>query len=92
MKKQVIDNKEYWVDYKNNKWSCDKYTEEQAEELSKTLVGCYNCTDCKNSVCCKECTNCKGCLFCFYCTNCTGCAECTLCHNGIGLSYTKGDA
>ena len=42
MIKKIIDNKEYWVDgNNNNKWSCDKYTEEQAHKFSRTLVDRY---------------------------------------------------
>lgn len=35
----------YWVDENNNKWDCGIYTEEQAENFSKSLIDCHSCID-----------------------------------------------
>lgn len=78
----------YWI-IGSNKYSKDKYTEEKAIELSKSLINCVNCIDC---MCCEDCTNCKSCQFCkdchncfwcFFVEHCTKCVEANFAHNLI---------
>ena len=38
-----------------NYWSKDKYSYDEAVELSKTMVNCDNCLDCRDCVDCKYC-------------------------------------
>jgi len=38
-----------WTDDNNNRWDCNIYTELEAEALSKILVNCSDCSDCKTS-------------------------------------------
>lgn len=45
----------YWVDADNNRWNESRFTEEEAERLSKTLRHCKVCTDCT------DCSSCAGC-------------------------------
>ena len=59
----------YWVDENNNRWSCDWYSEEIAEQLSKTLINCSGCIDCIDCIDCRDCRDCRGCS---YCSGCRG--------------------
>jgi len=79
-KKQVVkyDNK-YWVDSDNNKWSCQLYSQEEAEYFSKTSADCKDCTNCVNCSSCVDCDNCSDCIKCLYCTNCTDSTDCISC-------------
>ena len=54
--------KNYW-EVDGNFWSCDKYSEDRARELAKTLKNCKNCVDCSYCKDCIDCTNCHGILF-----------------------------
>ena len=84
----------YWVDENNNRWNIKFYTEEAAEEFSKSLVNCYNCIGCDycyncqncngcrychNCHCCNDCQNCNGCRYCTGCINCNNCHDCRYC-------------
>lgn len=66
----------YWVDENNNRWNIKFYTEEAAEEFSKSLVNCYNCIGCDY---CYNCQNCNGCRYCTGCINCNNCHDCRYC-------------
>ena len=46
-----------------NYWSKDKYSYDEAVELSKTLVNCDNCLDCKDCYGCLDCVFCKYCIY-----------------------------
>lgn len=63
----------FWVDERNNKWTQDDVTEQQAALYSESLIGCINCTDCHH------CTNCDGCIRCSHCHNCKDCKDCFYC-------------
>lgn len=81
MELKIIDG--YYVDKKKNRWSCDKFTQEEAIKHSKNLLNCRDCTDCINCMDCKNCYNCKDCRNCYKCdscTHCVGCDECKNCH------------
>ena len=71
----------YWVDGNNNRWSCELYTKEKAEEWSKTLVDCDNCDNCDNCHDCHNCHNCDNCHDCRNCDNCCNCDNCFGCHD-----------
>lgn len=66
----------YWIDENNNKWSVEKFSEEEAIKASKSLK---YCTDCVNCEYCKYCTDCKECFNCNYCTDCKDCIDCNYC-------------
>ena len=57
----------FWVDENNNRWDENFYTQERAEELSKTLI---NCSDCSY---CSYCFDCSDCSYCFDCSDCSDC-------------------
>ena len=59
-----------------NYWSKDKYSYDEAVELSKTMVNCDNCLDCSDCVDCKKCVDCNSCD---NCENCDGCIDCKYC-------------
>lgn len=59
----MTEDKNYWIDENQNRWSKLFYTKEQAEKNSKTLTHCTGCTDCT------DCTDCTGCTGCTNCTN-----------------------
>ena len=73
-----IDN--FWVDKNGNRWSIFYKTEEEAIELSKTLINCNDCKNCKN---CKECTDCEDCEYCEGCYDCRNCTNCKKSNNCI---------
>ena len=76
----IKDNKKYWTDKKrDNKWSQEIYTKEQAEEAAKTLSGCHHCTDCYDCIGCDNCVKCTQCAFCDRCTKCNSCSSCKYC-------------
>ena len=60
----------YWVDENNNFWSIENYTEEQAEQLSLSLVGCRYCVNCE---CCEYCEYCNDCWRSSFLTDCIVC-------------------
>ena len=43
----------YWY-VGTNRWSSNKFTKEQAEKYSDTLVNCTGCTDCTGCTGCRE--------------------------------------
>ena len=66
----------FWVDSNNNKWNTDKYSKDEALQLSKSLINCSNCRDCYN---CSICRDCRGCSYCHYCRDCRDCSDCLDC-------------
>ena len=77
----------YW-EINGNYWSKLKYTRDQAEKLSETLINCTYCTDCRGCTDCTYCTDCRGCRGCRDCrdcTYCTGCTGCTGCRDCTGF-------
>ena len=68
----------YWY-VGTNRWSSNKFTKEQAEKYSDTLVNCTGCTDCTGCTGCTRCTDCTDCTGCTRCRGCTGCRGCTDC-------------
>ncbi|TLD85825.1 hypothetical protein [Helicobacter sp. MIT 05-5294] len=48
----------FW-EINGNKWSKDKFSEEEAKALSNTLCDCIDCVDCVE---CKRCEDCKDCI------------------------------
>lgn len=88
--KKVIDEKYglVYVDENNNMWDADLYSEEEAKELSETLVDCKNCFNSKNLIECEncvECSFCNDCEDCEYCSYCDVCVACVDCHNSAFL-------
>ena len=82
----------YWTDENNNRWDIEIYTEEQAENFSKSLVNCrncYNCHDCRNCRNCHDCRNCCDCCDCDYCYNCCYCRNCRCCNNCYNCCYCR---
>ena len=72
----------FWLDSKNNnKWSSEKYSEEEAEKLSRSLQDCEACEDCKNCESCKNCRECWDCRYCKDCHKCQDCQNCRYCRN-----------
>lgn len=78
----------YWV-IETNKWNAKKYSKENAENHSKTMVMCKNCID---SFFCFECTNCTNCFNCILCHECDNCSMCRVCGHleDCHGSYEKG--
>lgn len=86
----------YWKDENGNQWHEGRYSELEAEEMSKSLHnchGCLNCEFCENSDFCTNCSWCTGCLDCTHCQNCTSChwsenlvncSQCESCANILG--------
>lgn len=71
-----------WYDESGNSWNAEIYSEERAEERSKTLKncsGCSDCTYCNNCVNCNKCYRCFGCSACFDCQHCSECFDCSRC-------------
>lgn len=64
---ELKESAKYWKDKNGNKWSKSRYTIEEAQAASDSLI---TCKDCKN------CWNCKDCWDCEDCENCKGCEEC----------------
>ena len=71
----------YWVDENNNRWDIEIYTEEQAEEFSKSLVNCYNCYNCCDCHDCDNCYDCENCTHCLNCRNCNNSKSCNSCYD-----------
>ena len=71
----------YYVDYNNNRWNCDFYTEEQAQKNSDSLINCSNCSYCS------YCSGCSGCSNCSNCSGCSDCSDCSYCSYCSGCSY-----
>ena len=67
---------EYWVDANSNAWSCEDYSEEQAQKLSSSLIewNCFGCINCSGCRFCKDCVNCRNCEMCTQCIDCRDCA------------------
>ena len=63
----------YWVDSYNNKWDSTKFSEERAEELSRTMKLCNGCTNCSYCTKCRRCDDCHNCIECNTCTKCQHC-------------------
>ena len=70
-----------WVDAKNNSWNCNLYTKEQAEEYSKSLIDCRDCSSCTYCSSCSECRDCSSCRDCSYCRDCRDCSYCRDCRD-----------
>lgn len=64
----------FWVDDHNNQWSTNIYHEDEAEQLSKTLIACKNCCNCR------DCNYCHDCNHCYNCSNCRNCNDCNYCN------------
>lgn len=78
----------YWIDKNMNTWSRLRYTQGQAERLSKTLQNCTWCYDCYECVDCNHCDRCHACKDCSYCTACherTTCGYSSFCRNSKQL-------
>ena len=76
---ELVNN--FWTDDRGNRWSASKYYEEEAQQLSWSLLHCTGCINCKN------CTNCNYCIDCEYCNNCIdcqNCSDCTDCSDCLG--------
>ena len=69
---ELKDNK--WIDENNNSWDANKYTQDQAEKNSKSLINCSGCSDCSD---CTGCMSCSRCSDCSDCSGCSGCSHCT---------------
>lgn len=71
-----------WEDERGNAWYEWLFSEEAAEEKSKSLkdcTGCLNCNDLKGCKDCRGCSNCEDCEGCFYCLDCSRCDRCEGC-------------
>ena len=64
----------FWTDSNNNRWDCDLYSKNQAENAN--LINCKNCVNCFN---CIFCNSCIFCIFCDYCNSCNSCDYCDYC-------------
>ena len=77
----------YWVDKYENKWSTDKFTEEEAIIASASLLECSLCIDCRccsyrtNCIRCNSCSNCLQCIDCVCSKDLKFCERCTMCYN-----------
>jgi hypothetical protein len=81
--KVLVGSIEYWK-VGNNYWDVYFYTKKEAEELSKTLINCYNCFNCSNLVYCSNlvgCDDCTKCSYGFVLNSCTGCIDMEYCYN-----------
>ena len=75
------------IDQNNNLWDTKRYTVEQAEKFSKTLINCSFCVDCCDCIdCgnCRDCRNCNGCRSCRDCRDCHSCCGCYKCRKCCG--------
>lgn len=70
----------YWVDEDGNRWDCKKFTREQAEKFSKSLVNCQDCYNCCDCISCNSCWYCKYCIDCIDCCDCNNCYDCDFCN------------
>jgi hypothetical protein len=73
----------YWMDNNYNYWNSRLYTESEAWNISKTLVNCFYCFDCK------ECTNCIRCKECCDCNNLQDSSFCLNCNDSKMLLSCK---
>ncbi len=72
-----------WVDYNNNSWDKNFYTEEDANKYSATMINCSDCRDCRNCINCRDCSDCINCRDCSYCSDCSDCINCRDCSDCI---------
>lgn len=81
MMKKINDEfaREFYVDANNNRWSASKYTVEEAEDASKSMVNCRNCEDCH------DCKDTVDSVRCENLENCRDCRDCRDCRNGENL-------
>ena len=92
----------YWIDESENCWDSKIYSEQEAQQASKSLVNCYkcvncadcenchhnqNCRDCQNSYDCHDCFDCVDCNCCKNCLACVTCSDCHDCSNCHNCSY-----
>lgn len=84
MNNNIVQKGDYWVDEKNNQWEVKKYTKEEAEYESDSLINCHNCINCKN---CQDCYNCINCEHCHNCVNCKGCTGCFQCETVVDSMF-----
>ena len=68
--------KYYLSDKNNNRWNLQKYSIQEAIEISKTLIGCKDCKNCENCINCVNCLDCKNCQSCENCNTCEHCKNC----------------
>lgn len=75
----------FYIDDNNNKWDTYYYTLDEAEEISRSMINCFDCRNCRScSFCrycinCFDCRNCHNCSYCRACSNCCECKGCTYC-------------
>ena len=91
--KKVKSYYSYWKDKDNNRWSKSKYSQEEAQACSETLINCSKCIDCEESRDCTNCRECKRgvslryCTRCYDCRNCIYCGGCDVCSNLNNREY-----
>lgn len=78
-KNSVVERDGMFIDSNDNAWSGEKYTKEEAERESATLINCFKCLDCCDCVNCNGCINCEACQSCFVCHDCVRCKYCKKC-------------
>ncbi|WP_086236339.1 hypothetical protein, partial [Campylobacter devanensis] len=82
--KPTISEETHYIFEGNNAYRKSRFTYEEAERLSKTLVNCQNCVDCIYCIECKYSNNCKdsrNCEYCYDCSKCIDCYDCLACKN-----------
>jgi hypothetical protein len=77
----------YWTDENNNRWNRDRYTKDQAEQLSKKMINCKYCTDCTDCNSCDYCYSCDSCDYCNSCNFCKFCNSCDSCYSCYSCDY-----
>jgi hypothetical protein len=50
----------YYVDDRENKFSCDAFTEQEAILTNRTMKNCFRCIDCQDCIDCCDCIDKTG--------------------------------
>lgn len=72
-----IESKNYWTDYRGNKWDSSYFSKEEAEFASRSLVNCRDCINCYKCEQCVQCISCDGCFGCSWCIGTSNSRDCT---------------
>lgn len=73
----------FWTDENNNVWNIKKYTKNEAERHSKTLIDCRYCRNCSDCCGCWHCRDCRDCRGCWDCHDCRDCQDLYNCYGYI---------
>lgn len=77
----------FYIDDNNNKWANSFFTLEEAAEISRSMINCFDCRNCRSCSFCRNCSNCCDCRNCYGCSYCRNCSNCRQCE---GCTYCDG--